>query len=382
MQTKSFSRKYYQGFCHCIFTHFDRSFLFTGSVPAATPIQTVVVPQEVMTQVVTQIVYVPVTVTPTPTPYITDTPHATLPLPPTAVTTPPDRHNDPAAAHRNCAGPHPMSVRSRSRLYQQVRHPGEQPAGCDRTQPGHQLAVVQGSDHKYPCWVKAALVKVDTGSFTDPPVTNPGLTPYTTLYPPPPAVSANRVGDDVTIFWLPVPMTEQDYNGYLIEAWVCQGGQLVFVPNELHHFVGQKQHHDGCESNGRSRLFRAFQRPHLYCYDQCLFVLEKCILPGQRLVTPTASSDCHSLTEVDKDFACAPMLNLFRNTRLTIKPTIWTSCASRTMPGSTGSGRSTWITPAAGCMPRARCAPIKRCWPKTFSATRIPPTPLRRPPRA
>ena len=25
-------------------------------------------------------------------------------------------------------------------------------------------------------------------------------------------------------------MTEQDYNGYLIEAWVCQGGQLVFVP--------------------------------------------------------------------------------------------------------------------------------------------------------
>jgi hypothetical protein len=89
---------------------------------------------------------------------------------------------------------------------------------------------VQGSDHKNPCWVKAALVKMDTGSYTDPPVTNTVLSPYTTLYPPPPAVSANRVGDDVTIFWLPVPMTEQDYNGYLIEAWVCQGGQLVFVP--------------------------------------------------------------------------------------------------------------------------------------------------------
>jgi hypothetical protein len=89
---------------------------------------------------------------------------------------------------------------------------------------------VQGPDHANPCWVKAALVKVITGSFTDPPVVNPVLTPYTTVYPPPPAVSANRTGNDVTIFWLPVPMTQTDYNGYLIEAWVCQGGIQKFVP--------------------------------------------------------------------------------------------------------------------------------------------------------
>jgi hypothetical protein len=25
-------------------------------------------------------------------------------------------------------------------------------------------------------------------------------------------------------------MSQQDYNGYLIETWVCQGGQQVFVP--------------------------------------------------------------------------------------------------------------------------------------------------------
>ncbi len=34
----------------------------------------------------------------------------------------------------------------------------------------------------------------------------------------------------MTIFWQPVYMTEDDYRGYLIEAWVCQGGVRVFLP--------------------------------------------------------------------------------------------------------------------------------------------------------
>ena len=34
----------------------------------------------------------------------------------------------------------------------------------------------------------------------------------------------------MTIFWLPVPMAEANYQGYLIETWVCQGGKQVFVP--------------------------------------------------------------------------------------------------------------------------------------------------------
>jgi hypothetical protein len=90
---------------------------------------------------------------------------------------------------------------------------------------------VQGSDHKNPCWIKTSLLKAVTGAFTDAPVTLPPvLTPYTKLYPAPPAASANRVGNVVSIFWQPVPMTEADYNGYLVEAWICQGGQLVFVP--------------------------------------------------------------------------------------------------------------------------------------------------------
>jgi hypothetical protein len=229
MSTNPFSRKYFKAFVITFLL------VFVGvscslSSPAATPMQTVVVLQQVVTKVVTQIVYVPVTITPTPTPYITDTPAAPATQPPTAVTTPPTATTTPlpptvtVQVHAACLfGPDPAYISRYAILA------NSQQVAIGRNEDTSWL-LIQGSDHKYPCWLKAALVKVVTGSFTDPPVVNPDLTPYTDLYPAPPAVSANRVGNDVTIFWLPVPMTQPDYNGYLIEAWVCQGGQQVFVP--------------------------------------------------------------------------------------------------------------------------------------------------------
>jgi hypothetical protein len=54
--------------------------------------------------------------------------------------------------------------------------------------------------------------------------------PYSTLYQPPSVVSASREGNVVTISWQPVFMTEDDVRGYLVEAWVCQGGRQVFIP--------------------------------------------------------------------------------------------------------------------------------------------------------
>jgi hypothetical protein len=54
--------------------------------------------------------------------------------------------------------------------------------------------------------------------------------PQSQLYGPPEAVSATRLGDDVTILWQAVYMTSDDYRGYLIEAWLCKGGQQVFTP--------------------------------------------------------------------------------------------------------------------------------------------------------
>jgi hypothetical protein len=230
MQNKSFSRKYYKVFVITLLLVLIGVSCGPLAAPAATPMQTVVVLQQVITKVVTQIVYVPVTVTPTPTSYITDTPGPTATDTPTAITTPPTATATPpppsvtVQVHTQCLyGPDPAYIGKYDILA------NSQQVAIGRNQDTSWL-YLQGADHKYPCWVKAALVKLNTGSFTDPPVVIPDLSPFTAVYTPPPAVSANRVGNDVTIFWLPVAMPEQDYNGYLIEAWVCQGGQQVFVP--------------------------------------------------------------------------------------------------------------------------------------------------------
>ena len=222
MQTKSFSRKYYQAFV-IAFLLILVGVSCIPVAPAPAPVQTVIVLQQIVTQVVTQIVYVPVTITPTlastPTvvPTLTSTPPTTTPTaqPPAVI----------VLVHTPCLfGPDLAYI---SMYDIQANSPQ---IAIGRNQDTSWM-YLQGTDHKNPCWVKTPLLKTVTGAFTDAPVTMlPVLTPFTTLYPAPPAASASRVGNVVTIFWLPVPMAQADYNGYLIEAWVCQGGQLVFVP--------------------------------------------------------------------------------------------------------------------------------------------------------
>jgi hypothetical protein len=112
------------------------------------------------------------------------------------------------------------------------------------------------------CWIKASLVKFDTGDIKDVPIVWTAL-PYSTLYKPPAAVSAHRVGDEVSIFWQPVWMTEDDYVGYLIEAWVCQGGTLVFLPikyatsfdQNSSMMVVQVKDEPGCDLPSSARIY-------------------------------------------------------------------------------------------------------------------------------
>ncbi|MDW8226710.1 MAG: hypothetical protein RMJ60_02820, partial [Anaerolineales bacterium] len=66
-----------------------------------------------------------------------------------------------------------------------------------------------------------------SGRVSDVPEYWMGL-PGSKLYLPPSNVSAVRSGNIVTVFWETVWMTEDDYRGYLIEAWVCRNGRLIF----------------------------------------------------------------------------------------------------------------------------------------------------------
>ena len=112
------------------------------------------------------------------------------------------------------------------------------------------------------CWVRTEQVRFDTGNIKNVPIVWM-VYPYSLLYQPPTAVSTNRVGNVVRIFWQPVYMTEDDYRGYLIEAWVCQGGKQVFIPiGYVTSFVRnnsmmsvQVTDEPGCDVASRARIY-------------------------------------------------------------------------------------------------------------------------------
>ncbi len=79
----------------------------------------------------------------------------------------------------------------------------------------------------YFCWAAASVLDIQGDIFTVY-VTERKL-PQSTLYGPPDSVQATRDGDKVTVSWDAVRMTEDDDRGYMIEAYVCQGGAYLFV---------------------------------------------------------------------------------------------------------------------------------------------------------
>jgi hypothetical protein len=75
----------------------------------------------------------------------------------------------------------------------------------------------------YFCWVAPSVIDV-VGDISLIEKTKPRLPGPSVLYGPPSWVRAVRQGDQVTISWEQVKMTEDDDRGYFIEAWVCQDG--------------------------------------------------------------------------------------------------------------------------------------------------------------
>ena len=80
----------------------------------------------------------------------------------------------------------------------------------------------------YHCWVSPSVVEV-TGDISSLYYVDLRLDRVgTNMYGPPQNVRASRKGDQVTISWSKVWMTEDDDRGYLIEAWVCQNGSYLW----------------------------------------------------------------------------------------------------------------------------------------------------------
>ncbi len=106
------------------------------------------------------------------------------------------------------------------------------------------------------CWVRTSLLKILSGNVMDVHEFY-GILPFSELYKPPRAVSAERVGDEVTVIWSSVWMTEDDYRGYLIEAWLCVDGQTVFTPVAIDGTVIILHDEAGCQQPSTARIYTA-----------------------------------------------------------------------------------------------------------------------------
>ena len=104
------------------------------------------------------------------------------------------------------------------------------------------------------CWAAASVMEV-TGDPRSVPVVTTELPHATTLYGPPEEVEAYREGDQVTVEWSRVWMTEDDDRGYLIEAMVCQGGALLSVAVQTNDTSYVFTDESGCGGASGGRLY-------------------------------------------------------------------------------------------------------------------------------
>ncbi|TLN07437.1 hypothetical protein FDZ74_12650 [bacterium] len=80
----------------------------------------------------------------------------------------------------------------------------------------------------YACWAAPSVLDV-TGDINTIRYTTPDLMKVgSNQYGPPHNVAATRDGNQVTITWDRMVMTEDKDRGYFIEAWVCQNGAYLW----------------------------------------------------------------------------------------------------------------------------------------------------------
>lgn len=105
----------------------------------------------------------------------------------------------------------------------------------------------------YSCWVAASVVEVSGDIFSVVPYFHP--LPKSTLYGPVQKVETGRDGNQVTISWDEVWMTEDDFRGYLIEAQVCQNGFFIDVAYHTEKTTLSILDEGSCEQQSNGKLF-------------------------------------------------------------------------------------------------------------------------------
>jgi hypothetical protein len=110
-----------------------------------------------------------------------------------------------------------------------------------------------------PCWLKADLMKIKGDVMNVAPIRPEDVRlPASPYYGPLSGVSASRSGKDVLISWNALVLRAGDDSEqyrYLVETWVCQAGQLVFIPLGTYDLSVKIADEPGCTETSHARVF-------------------------------------------------------------------------------------------------------------------------------
>jgi hypothetical protein len=142
-------------------------------------------------------------------------------------------------------------------LYKYGLVPGSNLEVIGRTDLGTWI-LVRAIGGNNPCWVKASLMDVKGDVMNVEPTYMP--LPPSPYYGPPSGVSAQRQGNEVHVSWNPINLhagDDQAAASYIVEAWVCQAGQLIFTPVGSYYPSATVLDEPGCTQPSHARLLGA-----------------------------------------------------------------------------------------------------------------------------
>jgi hypothetical protein len=116
--------------------------------------------------------------------------------------------------------------------------------------------VIQAIGGNNPCWVKASLMDIHGDVMSLAPTSLP--LPQSPYYGPLTGISAVRSGDAVIVSWNSLELRAGDDSlqyPYLIEAWLCQDGQLTFKPIGSWETILTVLDEPGCDEASHARIY-------------------------------------------------------------------------------------------------------------------------------
>lgn len=120
--------------------------------------------------------------------------------------------------------------------------------------------LIQAVGGDNPCWVNGEYIEVRGEISAVAPVDPHQVLAWSPYYDALTGVSAERDGEVVTVFWNQLILRDGDSSEqvpYVVEAWVCRDGEIVFAPVGAYSLAAEVIDEPGCDQPSYARVMGA-----------------------------------------------------------------------------------------------------------------------------